>query len=112
MFKLTVFLAKRADMTMAAFTEHYERRHAPLIERLAPAPVTYRRLYLTRDAPLGRGPDGVDFDAITELWFEDKAAYRTWMAAISVDAVREDEERFLDRSRTRAFVVETFGDPA
>jgi uncharacterized protein (TIGR02118 family) len=112
MFKLMVFLAKRADLTMEAFKAHYERRHVPLIERIAPAPAAYRRIYLTRDAPLGRGPDGVDFDAITELWFEDKAAYRAWMAAIGTDEVREDEARFLDRARTRAFVVEAFGDPA
>jgi uncharacterized protein (TIGR02118 family) len=110
MFKLMVFVAKRDGMTMEAFVDHYETRHVPLIARVAPAPAAYRRIYLTRDAPLGRGVAGVDFDAMTELWFADKAAYRDWMAAISVDEVAQDEARFMDRARTRAFVVETHGD--
>lgn len=109
MFKLMVFVAKRADLTMEAFVDHYERRHVPLIEKVAPTPAAYRRIYLTRDAPLGRGVDGVDFDAMTELWFADKAAYRAWMAVISVDEVAEDEARFMDRARTRAFVTQTHG---
>ena len=110
MFKLMVFVVRRAGMTQAAFVEHYETRHVPLIARLAPAPSAYRRVYLDRDAPLGRGVVGVDFDAMTELWFADKAAYRAWMAAIAVDAVAEDEARFMDRAATRAFVSETHGD--
>lgn len=110
MFKLMVFIVRRADLTQAAFAQHYETRHVPLIARVAPAPAAYRRVYLERDAPLGRGVAGVDFDAMTELWFADKAAYRAWMAAIAVDEVRDDEARFMDRAATRAFVVETFGE--
>ena len=109
MFKLMVFVVRRAGLTQAAFAEHYETHHVPLIARIAPAPLAYRRIYLERDAPLGRGVAGVDFDAMTELWFADKAAYRAWMAAISVDEVAEDEARFMDRAATRAFLTETHG---
>lgn len=110
MFKLFAFLKKRDDLSLEAFIEHYERRHAPLIASLAPAPLAYRRRYLTREAPLGREKHKtVDFDAMTELWFADRDAYRAWMAAISVPAVAEDEARFLQRDKTRAYVVEEYG---
>lgn len=110
MFKLMVFVARREGLTMEAFVEHYETRHVPLIARIAPAPAAYRRIFLTRESPLGRGVEGVDFDAITELWFADRPAYRDWMTAISVDEVRRDEAQFMDQARTRAFVIKTRGD--
>ena len=55
----------------------------------------------------------INFDVVTELVFADRGAYQAWMAAVFKPGVAEqivaDEERFLDRSRTRAFVVEEFG---
>jgi hypothetical protein len=35
----------------------------------------------------------------------DWTAFTTWIAELSVDAIETDEEQFLDRSRTRAYVV-------
>ena len=50
----------------------------------------------------------IDFDVVTELVFPDRAAYLAWGATLSGagDQVATDEARFLDRPRTRAFVVE------
>jgi len=52
----------------------------------------------------------VDFDVVTELGFPDRAAFLAWMAQLSGPGVGEqvaaDEAKFLDRSRTRAYVVE------
>jgi EthD domain len=45
----------------------------------------------------------VDFDVVTELAFPDRAALVAWMIQLSVAA---DETKFLDRSRTRAYVFE------
>jgi hypothetical protein len=109
-FKLFAFLTKRADLSIEAFADYYERRHIPLIAEVAPAPVFYKRRYLTREKSLGQRELTVDFDAMTELWFEDRDAYRAWMAAINRDArVAEDEARFLDRAKTRAYTVEERG---
>ena len=51
-----------------------------------------------------------DFDIMTELAFPDRAAFLAWMAQLSGPGVGEqvavDEAKFLDRSRTRAYVVE------
>jgi hypothetical protein len=47
---------------------------------------------------------------MTELAFPDRAAFLAWMAQLSGPGVGEqvavDEAKFLDRSRTRAYVVE------
>jgi hypothetical protein len=109
MFKLLAFLTKREDLETAAFVEYYENHHVPLICSLAPPPPVYKRNYLVRDDELNRQDDAtIDFDVITELVFEDRAAYLAWGAAVGTagEQVVADERRFLDRSRTRAYVIE------
>jgi hypothetical protein len=99
-------LTKRDGLSTEDFIDHYENRHAPLILSLAPAPRVYRRLY--RGEMLTRHGGAVDFDAVTELGFADRAAYFDWMARLAAAGgqVAADEALFLDRSRTRAFVFE------
>ena len=47
---------------------------------------------------------------ITEIWFADRAAYEAAMARHAqpevAAAIAADEENFLDRSKTRMFVVD------
>jgi hypothetical protein len=47
---------------------------------------------------------------MTELVFEDRNAFKAWMAQLAKPEVGArivaDEEKFLDRSRTRAYVIE------
>jgi uncharacterized protein (TIGR02118 family) len=111
MFKLIAFLTRKDGLSQVDFAQHYETRHVPLILQIAPAPLFYKRRYLERERPLGGKAEPVDFDAMTELWFADKDAYRAWMSAIGDPRVAEDEARFLDRARTRAYVVEEFETP-
>ena len=110
MFKVFGFLSKREGMTMQAFVDYYENHHVPLICRLAPTPSVYKRNYLLRGDELNRGDNAIDFDVVTELVFPDRAAYLAWRAALSKpgsgEQVVADEEKFLDRSRTRASIIE------
>ena len=110
MLKVYGFLAKRKGMDTRAFIEHYEHNHVPLVLSLAPAPLVYKRNYLTRGDEFNREADSIDFDVITELVFADRAGFVEWVEKLSVDAIATDEERFLDRSRTRAYVIEEHGD--
>ncbi|MFD5473185.1 hypothetical protein [Streptomyces sp. NPDC127105] len=48
----------------------------------------------------------MDFDVVTEMGWEDRDAFQAWMAAVSDERVGIDEARFLDRSRTRALLIE------
>ncbi len=106
MLKVFAFLTKREGMETDAFIEYYETHHVPLVLSLAPAPTVYKRNYLVRGDSYNREADGVGFDVITELAFPDRDAYVDWIAKLSVEEIGTDERRFLDRSRTRAYVIE------
>ena len=111
MLKIMAFLTKREDIATRAFMDYYENNHVPLIRSLAPTPILYKRNYLVRGHELNRQEDTtIDFDVVTELVFPDRAAYLAWGAQHSNSAsgneVSDDELKFLDRSRTRAYVVE------
>ena len=112
MYKVFGFLTKKDGLSMADFIDHYENRHIPLVGGLASPPLVYKRRYIERDRPTTKGAT-VDFDAMTELVFEDRSAFAAWMATLfgpdSGGVVAEDEERFLDRSKTRGYVVEEYG---
>ena len=106
MFRVLAFLTKRDGISADDFADYYENHHVPLILRLAPLPDVYKRRY--RGEALTRDGGEVDFDVVTELGFVDRARYLAWMDQLVAASgeVAVDEARFLDRSRTRAFVFE------
>jgi uncharacterized protein (TIGR02118 family) len=106
MLKVFAYLTKRGDLETQAFIDHYENNHVPLVLSLASAPTVYKRNYLVRGDEFNREDDGIDFDVITELVFPDRAAFVNWIEDLSVEEIVTDEERFLDRSRTRAYVID------
>ncbi len=111
MFRILGFLTKKEGIEMQAFIDYYENKHVPLICRLAPTPIIYRRRYL-RGEKLTKEGGAVDFDVVTELAFPDRAAFLAWMAQLSGpgagEQVAADEAKFLDRSRTKAYVIEEY----
>src|SRR5437588_5771349 len=104
MLKVFAFLTKRDDLDMQALIDYYENHHVPLALSLAAAPKVYKRNYIDRDDELSRDDPAVDFDVITELVFEDRAGFLDWVASLGVAEIAADEARFLDRTRTRAYV--------
>jgi len=105
-FKVLAFLTRREGFSTGDFIDYYENHHVPLILKLATAPLLYERHYTGET--LTRAGREVDFDVVTELGFADRAGYLAWMAQLADTGgqVAADEARFLDRSRTRAYVVE------
>lgn len=110
MLKVFGFLTRKAGMEMQAFIDHYENNHVPLILSLASVPTIYKRNYLVKGHALNLDDGTTTFDCVTELVFQDRAAFETWLGHVSGpgagEQVAADEERFLDRSKTRAFVIE------
>jgi uncharacterized protein (TIGR02118 family) len=104
MIKLVMMVRRKSDLTVEQFRDHYERVHAPLALSILTPLRAYARSY--PEKPLsGAAPD---FDAITELWFEDEEALRATMAIAGSragNALREDEETFMDRAATTAMIV-------
>jgi hypothetical protein len=118
MFKLLIFLKRRPGMSVEAFRDYYERVHSKLGEKYSGGARRYVRRYLEPfPAPLAPGSAELDFDVVTELWYDDRAALEKDLQRSSrADIAREimaDEERLFDRSRIRyAAVLEFESDPA
>lgn len=131
MYTTLAFLTKKTGMSTADFIAYYETQHVPMINRLAGPenmPLVYKRRYTHLDdedrvrVRATKGADGhsidgigetVDFDVVTEISFESLEKGQAWGAALAKNGdggkmVSEDEERFLDRARTRAHIVEEF----
>lgn len=107
MLKVFAYLTKRKGLGTQEFIDYYENHHVPLVLSLVSAPpLVYKRNYLLRGDEFNREDDTIDFDVITELVFPDRAGFVNWIEKLSVHAVGTDEEKFLDRSRTRAYVIE------
>ena len=109
MFKVFGFLTKKENLSIQEFINYYENKHVPLICSLAPVPSVYKRRYL-RERLTAEGAGRFEFDVMTELVFTDRNTFDSWMAALAKPEasalVVADEEKFLNRSRTRAYVVD------
>jgi uncharacterized protein (TIGR02118 family) len=108
--KLVIFLKRKPGSTIEEFQRYYETKHSKLI-RLLPRVKRYFRRYLR---PLSEHPmntdDGSAYDVLTELWFDSREDLDLAMSYCShpdvYDTLAEDETKFLDRSKTRLFVVD------
>jgi uncharacterized protein (TIGR02118 family) len=108
--KVIAMLTRKPGLSEAEFVAYYETRHVPLILSIAPQIRDYRRNYLHREGSIiAAGARQPEFDVVTELWFDDQAAFDAAMLAFTdpVNAARIacDEENVFDRSRTTFFVA-------
>ena len=114
MIKMVTLIPRKPGMSREEFIDYYENRHVPLTESLFPQVVkcvgNYPRTgnfhYVgSRAAP------AVPFDAVTEHWFADQAAYDEMMAEFAGDPdkfrqLSEDEDKFCDKEHMIMFLVE------
>ncbi len=113
MIKVIALLKCKSGLSRQAFIDYYEKRHAPLIRSIAPQIVDYRRNFLIDEGAIV-SPDAADrdFDVITELFFDDEAAYAAAMVLFTdpthAAAIAADEENVFDRSQTRFYRVDEY----
>lgn len=113
MIKFIGLLKRRSDLSFEEFVEYYENNHAPLATKYLPTALHYQRRYLKPNA-LDHQPSSADaegmYDCLTEVWYEDRAAMDAELALLArpetVELIIEDEEKFLDRSQLRFFIIE------
>jgi hypothetical protein len=111
-FKVLAIVKRRPGMTMEEFIAHYESTHSKISEPyLRGNAVKYIRRYLRpMPHPLTGEVNESEYDAIMELWFEDRDHWNSAKAAFAapgvVDLVNEDEKRLFDRDRTCMFTIE------
>jgi uncharacterized protein (TIGR02118 family) len=114
MFKMIALVSKKPGLSRDEFIDYYETKHVPLVRKLFPKIQEYRRNFLDLDgAIITTGTSAPDFDVVTEFWFADRAAYEETLATYGDsslgEAIRQDEENFLDRSKMRFIVVDEYG---
>lgn len=103
MIKNLGLIPRRADLSRAAFREHYETRHAPLALRYLR---TFRRY--VRNHVVEATPADPPFDALSEFWYDDERDIESVVAFLTSPAgevLREDEARFMDRTAIRIIRV-------
>jgi len=105
MFKVFAYLTKRQDLTPDEFIDYYENHHVPLVLSLAPLPRVYKRNYLVRGDAANLESPAFDFDVVAEMVWDDRAGFENWITVLGVPAIAEDEARFLDRAKTKAYVI-------
>lgn len=114
MLKVIALLARKPGMSREAFIRHYETTHAPLGRKLFPQMIDYRRNFIDLTGVIyGESAGPPDFDVITEIWFKDRVSYEAMLASNENPEIGSqiavDEDNFLDRSKTRFFMVEEYG---
>ncbi len=116
MIKLVYFLKRHPDLSREEFQALYESRHAKLGEKHVPNAARYVRRYLKPLPELFTGEElEPEHDVLTELWFEDYAAYAEAMAHLAkpevVAEIVADEETIFDRSKHRFYMVDECDSP-
>ncbi|MCJ1324917.1 hypothetical protein MMC10_001579 [Thelotrema lepadinum] len=116
--KVMLLFGRIDSITPAAFKDHFENVHIPLIKSLVGEdfPVKHTRMYLerTEDGPndasvwIG-GQDDFKFDVAAQMTFADEEHWKRFMAKATDPEVQkilhEDDEKFSDRSKTRAVTL-------
>lgn len=109
-YKVLIFLKRRPGMTLEAFRDYYETHHVALTSKHLVGASRYVRRYVDPAPNNETGVTGeLDFDVITELWFEDPATVKA-LIRIGSDMkfpteILADEEKVFDRSKTRYATV-------
>jgi uncharacterized protein (TIGR02118 family) len=106
-FKVLILLKRNPGMTMAEFIDYYENHHAPLGYSFMTGVRRYVRRYLSS---VDGSPDAdLPFDAVTELWFDDRGAFDKAMAGFAdpdvAGQIARDEENLFDRTRIHMLAV-------
>jgi len=117
MLKIMICMKRRPGMSRQEFHRYWEEEHTKVLAAVA-GPMGLRRnvhnhtiaTRLDERLRMGRGAEMEDYDGVAETWFD---SYDALIAATSTPEGRraaqllaEDEDRFIDFSRSRIFFVE------
>lgn len=108
MFKMTIFVKRKAGMSYEEFVDYYENNHAVLAARLAPNVRKYVRNYIQPIANANYSDDADGpVDCVTEVWYENEQAFEATLADFAIsgkaEAIMKDEEKVFDRTAIRWF---------
>ena len=94
MLKACTLFKRKSGMEVAAFQEYWRTSHADVVRGLP----NIRRYVQSHPLPGGYRKGELTYDGVAEIWVDDTDALRQMAAAPAYRAVREDEEKFIDRA--------------
>ena len=119
-YTILIFLYRKPSISPATFKEHYESSHMPLMQSVGGShfPKSHVQRYIHRSTEDPNYPATVmvgaqtdfEYDAITELVFEDEPTFKEFFRLIHqgemAERIAKYEEKYLDRSKKRVVVVD------
>ncbi len=109
MIKLIALIKRRSELTLEEFCTYYEHQHAPLFWASLPPEVDAAIKHYSQDHAVRLGSTEPDYDCVTEFHFDDLAGLRKWSdwyLGPGGQALRDDEQHFMDTSRRVVIVTE------
>ncbi len=106
MIKMMALLFKKPGLTDEEFTSYWKGKHAALAAKVIPGLRKYTQNHFLK-LPGGK----YEGDGFVEVWFDDLEAvekYLAWRQTPAARALLEDEEKFLDRSKTFRYVAQEY----
>jgi len=104
MIKVISLIFKKPDLTDEDFSGYWKEKHGPLAGKVIPGLRKYTQNHFLKLPGLKYQGNG-----LVELWFDDLEGIKKYFAWRQSEAARpllEDEEKFIDRSKTVRYVVE------
>jgi len=109
MVKEIVLAKRKPGVTPEEFIRQYEEVLVPLILKHAPAIKKYARNYVRMKLTVPPGVEELEFDCITEVWYENMAGFKAFAEFAMSEAgkvIFDTEAIFMDISKTIALLVD------
>src|SRR4051812_38094370 len=119
-FRILIKVYRKPGMSPQEFQSHYEDNHVPLIKSLAGPqfPLSHTRRYIQRSSDavsnyaaiiLSGTQEDFDYDALTEMAFEDEATLQSFFRFMNAPDVKEkidaDCAKFMDLTKAQLVVL-------
>ena len=104
MIKVIALVYRKKGSSNKQFLSYWLEKHGPLAVEQIPDVLHY-----TQNHPVESPGREDDPDGIVEMWFEDVDDYQEYMAwrqSEEASVMKASEEKFLDETKTRRYVVE------
>lgn len=104
MVKLITILKRRKGMSLQEFSQYWYEKHGPLAITMMPGVKRY-----VQNHPVRLSGAEPSIDGIAEVWFNDLVSWREfnkWFLSDDSKSLREDNEKFIDTSKTVVLIAE------
>lgn len=102
MIKLVYCITKKPGLTHEEFFRYWKEIHGPIGARIP----GLRKLVQSHATAVTNQIRSADYDGMAELWFDDMQALLGARDTPEWKASTEDEQHFIDHSKTAFFVTE------